>query len=1063
MSPRLTTLLLSLLSLTQLPAAEPLPDVVDFNEHVQPLLSEYCYHCHGPDSKTRLPEKAPLRLDLEEFAFEHRESLHGPVIVKGDPAKSALIRRMKSDDPDELMPPAKSHKIMKAEEIALLEKWVTQGAEYQDHWSFIAPTRPNLPKLPKELQAWTRNPIDSFVSEKLAAADLDPNPVEAPRRFLRRLTFDLTGLPPTPPELDSFETAWLQNQDNAVDAAITRLLQSPAYGEHYARHWLDAARYSDTHGIHIDNYRSIWPYRDWVINAFNKNMPFDQFTIEQIGGDLLPEPSLDQIVATGFNRCLATTGEGGAINEEYEAIYAQDRTDTTAAVWLGLTVGCAACHDHKFDPITQKDTYSFNAFFRNTTMSAMDGNKADHPPNIFVPLLAERGRMTQLQTEIELLDTQLKKRTAEGESDYQAWLTAAASAGLLPSPAAPDFHLPLSDLDQIVRGGPAGSPQEWPANFAHRAGPLGPAPIVSGPALPLGDYANLSAESAFSYGALVYIEGRPDGALISRMDTADNYRGWDLWLQKGQIGAHIIDQWEAQASKSISKNALKPQQWHHVMITFDPKRKASEAIAIYVDGTKQEVVVEQANLPAKNQINTKAPLVIGGRHGSGSVSPTSALQDFRLYHRLLSDAEITTLAEASSINTLLARAPGERTEADLQTIRNYYFASVDPSTIELAKQKAALSTELEATGKSGAVSLIMQEKPNSEAFAHILVRGEYSNQGDKVLADVPGILPDLPADAPRNRLGLGRWLVARENPLSARVTANRTWYYLFGRGIVETTEDFGIMGSRPTHPRLLDWLAVDFMEAGWDYQHLLRTILSSATYRQSQDISSVKLERDPLNELLSRGPRYRLDAEQIRDLALASSGLLINQVGGPSVHPYQPEGVWEAVAMKGSTTRNYKQDHGEALYRRSIYTIQKRTAPHPSMDIFNAPTREVFCVRRERTNTPLQAFVTMNDIQFVEAARHLAEEVLLTTPDQAARLDLIYKRLLARPPHEEELPVLQSTLQSFLDAYKAAPEEASLLITTGESPPHPTLAPPELAAWTLLTSNILNLDETLTK
>lgn len=1049
--------LLPALLLGSLPALAA-PEPVSFNNDIQPVLSEYCYHCHGPDSSSRKPKSDPLRLDRKEFAFLDRETLAGPVIIKGDAEASEFYRRLITPEPDELMPPSDSHKHLEPEHIALFKRWIEEGAPYEEHWAFIPPIRPELPTLPKELQDWPNNPIDHFIAARAHKAGLTPNPEQAPPRLLRRIAFDLTGLPPTTAELDSFDP-------NASAETLDRYFASPAYGEQMARHWLDAARYGDTHGIHNDNYRSIWPYRDWVINAFNQKMPFDQFTVEQLAGDLLENPSLDQIVATGFNRCLATTGEGGSIPAEVDVMYAKDRVDTTAAIWLGLTTGCSSCHDHKFDPLTMKDFYSFTAFFRNSTMAALDKNKADHPPNRFVPARADRSRWEETATELSATEALLQERQAANKPEFKAWLTAASDSEAIATPTTPDFHLPLNDTDNKIRGHAKGQTVEWQSSLKRRDGPLGPAPLLSTSTLALGDVASLSTEKPFSYGAMIYVEGKPNGAVIARMNEADHYRGWDLWLQDGRIGAHIIQQWPDQGSKTVTTKPLKPGVWHHVMITYDPARKPKEAIAIFLNGTKQEATVEKSGLPRKGsaKIITTAPLTVGHRHGGGSIKGTVALQDFRLYRRLLPPEEISIIAQASSINGLLARAPANLKPAQIKTLRNYYNSSIDPQALALRKTKDSLTTEQAALRKRGAVTLIMDDRKDQEPFAHILGRGQYTNLLEKVGPDVPNILPPLPDSAPRNRLGLAHWLVDRNNPLPARVTVNRLWHQLFGRGLVKTTEDFGIMGSRPSHPDLLDWLAVEFMDSGWDYAHLLRTIVNSATYRQSQKISPAQLSLDPENILLTRGPRFRLDAEQIRDLALASSGLLINQVGGPSVKPYQPEGVWEAVAMKGSNTRFYKPDSGDNLYRRSLYTFWKRTAPHPAMEILNAPAREVFCVRRELTNTPLQAFVTMNDVQFVEASRQLAALALTASPDFSIRLNTIYRRLLSRPPRKEERPILEETLQEFLSAYQDQPEQAGKLITVGESTPDPSLDPAELAAWTLLASEVLNLDETLTK
>jgi hypothetical protein len=546
------------------------------------------------------------------------------------------------------------------------------------------------------------------------------------------------------------------------------------------------------------------------------------------------------------------------------------------------------------------------------------------------------------------------------------------------------------------------------------------------------------------------------------MDSALNFRGWDLWLENGLIASHVIDQWPGSANKITSPEPLTPGQWHHVMITFDGSKPAPQTMALYLNGKPVKHLVQAETLG--DNPTADVPLRLGARSGDSSrVNGVVGLQDFRFYRRLLTADEIAALGGNGGVGRILAMPAAQRTPAQREAVYQHYLTNIDPPAKELRAKMAALTKEQQDLRARGSVSLVMQERPNSEATAHILARGVYSAKGEKVTANVPEALPPMPEKAPRNRLGLAEWLVARNNPLPARVTVNRFWQQCFGTGLVESAADFGITGSRPTHPRLLDWLAVEFMDSGWNARHMLRLIVTSATYRQSATIPPEKLERDPFNRLLSRGPRNRLDAEAIRDLALASSGLLATDVGGPSVKPYQPEGIWEAVAMPQSNTRSYKPDSGPALYRRSLYTFWKRTAPPPSMEILNAPIREVTCLRRERTNTPLQALVILNDPQFVEASRQLAAAALKAAAEPNTRLDYITARLLGRVLTAEERAIVTRSLDQALATFAAKPDDAKALIAIGATPADATLPAPELAAWTLTASQLLNLDETLTR
>lgn len=1037
--------------------APAIPEEISFNEHIQPILSEYCYHCHGPDAGTREPKSEPLRLDLESEAFVVRED-GKPVIVKGKPKESLLVKLMHEKDPEFIMPPPASHKTLEPHHIALLEKWIEQGAPYEAHWSFVPVKRPEISSADPEKPV---HPIDHFVREKLGPAGLSPNPPENPRRLYRRLHLDLTGLPPAPAAVEAFEKASATDPDGAVEKAADELLATTASAEHFARHWLDAARYADTHGIHIDNYRAIWPYRDWVVRAFQSNMPWDQFTIEQIAGDLLPQRTLDQRVATGFNRCLATTGEGGAIAEEYDAIYAKDRVETTSAVWLGLTTGCAACHDHKFDPISTKEFYSLTAYFRNTPMSALDGNNAEHPPSIFVPVPEDRPRWDGLTAEIGSAEKQLSTRKAAAGPDFESWLTRATLEAPREIDSTLVIHLPLNESEGPIRGTVEGQPREWQTSAKRVEGVMGMAPVISEQSIDLGDLGSFSREEKISYGGFVWLEGTPSGAIVARMNLEKSFRGWDLYLVDGRPAAHVIDSWDKAANKVVAPKPLEKGKWHHVMATFDGTKPGHQALSVYVDGVRQNAGSDPNSVGG--DIVADVPLRLGARHkDDAKLNGTVAFQDFRFYRRLLSQQEIAVIAESSQLRHILSVAADQRTKKQTDSLFQYYITNFDEPTRQIRTHLDGLKNEQSKLKSRGSVSLVMEEKPG-EPFAHVLTRGVYSDKGEKVGPGTLAILPPLPEGAANNRLGLAKWLVDPANPLPARVTMNRTWYYLFGNGIVETTEDFGIMGARPTHPRLLDWLAAEFLDSKWNYRHMLKMMVTSATYRQSGEVSPEKLEKDPLNRLLSRGPRYRLDAEQIRDLALATSGLLSTKTGGPPVRPYQPEGIWEAVAMPQSNTRTYLQDKGDKLYRRSVYTFWKRTAPHPAMEIMNAPSREVFCVRRERTNTPLQAFVTLNDPQYVEACRRLAETVIQASKDDHARLDLATGLYLSRPFTDSERAIVRRTLDDALASFRAAPEDAKKFIATGETPPAAGLDPAEVAAWTLIASQLFNLDETLNK
>lgn len=1045
--------------------AQPAQAELSFNRDIRPLLAEACYHCHGPDPGTR---KAGLRFDTEAGFFDPKS---GPTVVRGQPDQSPLYERLISKDPDEVMPPPESHNQLTPSQIALIKQWITEGAPWQPHWSFITPQRPELP-VPSTAN-WVRNPIDQFVLAKLEATGLTPAPEADRLTLIRRVTLDLTGLPPEPELLARYAphgtTAPID--DASYLQLIDELLKRPTYGEHRARYWLDAARYADTHGLHFDNYREMWPYRDWVVAAFNRNLPFDQFTTEQIAGDLLPSPTTDQLIATGFQRCNITTNEGGTIDEENLALYAADRVQTIGWVYLGLTTNCAQCHDHKFDPISQRDYYALAAFFRNTTQGPKDGNIKDGKgPVLVVPSTEDKPRWTALPAEIAAATTLKQQRKTAAKPEFDTWLSAATPDTLDDdlSSESLDVSLPLNEGagNEVTGtcGGPmtlkATGPVSWEPN-----GKLGPAPIMKlGGTFDLGAAGDFEKDQAFSYGAWIKA-GRNgvSGGIIARMDEKGGYRGWDLFQSDRAISVHIISAWPDDAIKVSTPNTvITPGKWQHVFVTYDGSGQA-KGVQIFLNGAAQPLVVNTETLKPDSSIRTSSPLRIGQR-SHVQVFADGAVQDVRVYSRLVTPAEISRIATVGPIRGLLAATTAKRNPAQQDALYEYYLTTRDADYQTISKTVATLEAEKAAIESRSPVTHIQQEKADSPAMANVLMRGQYDQVGEQVAAAAPAALHPLKPGSPANRLGLAQWLTDPANPLTPRVTVNRFWQEVFGQGLVVTSEDFGLMGNAPTHPDLLDWLAVEFRETGGDVKGFFKLLLTSSTYRQAALSTPEKIEKDRDNHLFSRGPRFRMDAEMIRDYMLAASGTLSPKMGGPGTRPYQPSNIWDVVGLPGADTRNYVQDTGENLYRRTLYNFWKRMAHSPNLDIFNAPSREACTVRRDRTNTPLQALVTLNDIQFVEAARQLAEQAL-KTPEATfeSRLNHISQRALCRPLRPQEIDILRSAHAELLKHYQEQPADAIALIAVGDSKPDETLNPSELAAWTMVCNQLLNLDEVLTK
>ena len=1015
------TLLIAILPICvdQASAADRLK--LEYNRDVRPILAENCFACHGPDSAAR---KADLRLDRRD------EAIKSGAIAPGDAEGSELFARINAKDPKEVMPPPATTKKLSQEQKDVLTRWIADGAAYQPHWSLIRPSRPELP--PVQDTVWAHSPIDRFILAKLEASGLRPAP-EADRRTLaRRLSLDLTGLPPEPAVVEAFVK---DPAPNAYESLVTRFLDSPRWGEHRARYWLDSARYADTNGYHFDNFREAWAFRDWVIGAFNRNLKFDRFTIDQLAGDLLPDATLDQQVASGFNRCNATTNEGGVIPEEYQVLYTRDRTETVSQVWLGLTAGCAVCHDHKFDPLSQREFYELSAFFNNTTQPTMDGNVKDTPPTVFVPSAADRPRWQTLAADLTGVRRRWEDRKQTAHTDFTKWLAAA-------DPKALEVMTPTGGLQLAAIDSPVGETPKPGETFESA------------------DSGDFEKDHAFSFGAWIKVP-RPglSGSVIARMDDRSNYRGWDMWLEGGRIATHLVHHWPDDALKVVARGSVSPGVWTHVFMTYDGSAKAA-GVKLYIDGAPQETDVHADGL--KQTIRSQVPLKVGQRH-TGSRIDQLMVHTLRIYDRSVLPREVGILAGASRAAALLRMPNDKRPRNEQDGVFAWWRTVMDPDSQKLRDKREALEAEDAAIKKRGTYAHVMHER-TEPALAYLLYRGEYDKRRDPVKPDTPDALPPMPANLPRNRLGLARWLVGPEHPLTARVVVNRFWQEVFGNGLVRTAGDFGVTGDLPSHPDLLDWLAVDFRESGWDVKRLFRMMVESSTYRQSAVTTPEKRDKDPHNRLLSRGPRFRMDGEMIRDAALDCGGLLVGTVGGPSVKPYQPEGVWEAVAMPESNTHFYERDHGDRLYRRSLYTFWKRSAPPASLDVFNAPTRETCTIHRERTNTPLQALVTLNDPQFVEAARALAQRALKHGGhNDDDRVDFIAQHLLARPFRPEEKAIIQTSLARLTASYQSHPEEAAHLLSVGELKADPSLEPLTLAAWTMLANELMNLDEFLNK
>ncbi len=1014
---------------------------VNFNRDIRPILSDHCFTCHGPDEQQRVGD---LRLDRRDVAFAEHDGQRA--IVPGDLAASMLVQRITSTDPEMHMPPKDSGRQLTAAQIQLLTDWIQGGASWSEHWAFVPPQRHTPP--PTQLQNWCRNPIDNFVLSRLEREGLSASAEATRHELIRRVSLDLTGLPPTAEEVSAFLA---DPSPGAYETVVDRLLSAPQYGEHMAARWLDAARYADTSGYQNDGPRSMWRWRDWVINAYNTNQPFDQFTIEQLAGDLLNNPSLEQQIATGFNRNHRGNAEGGIIPEEYQVEYVVDRVDTTATVWLGLTMGCARCHDHKYDPIRQKEFYQVFAYFNNIPESGRAIKEGNSPPYVKAPLPEELNRLQQLDSEIARLASTWKDLQVELKDTQRAWEANQSKERILADWSVTNglvshftFDDNLTDGTRSVEGNlTASSP-------SYAVGPLGKAVNLTGESLvDAGDIANFGYFDKFTIAAWINT-AHPSGTLISRMTPVDEGAGYYIHLHNGRLQVNFIKRWLDDAIRVESREPLPLNQWCHVAVTYDGSRVAS-GIRAFINGQPIAMDVKLDHINQSFAALTE-PLRIGG----GQSNFRGDIDDVRIYDRDLEPAETELLSVSQTVSEILALPREGRTTAQNLKLTQYFIdhqaATVIRST---AHQLTTLRRERRAFYESLPTVMVMQEMEQPRP-AHVLIRGQYDQPGEPVQRAVPAIFPALPQDAPNNRLGFARWLTSPIHPLTARVAVNRFWQQAFGQGLVATSEDFGAQGESPSHPELLDWLATEFIRLGWDIKAMQKLIVMSATYRQSSRVTPELQAIDPDNRLLARGPRRRLAAETIRDQALFLSGLLSKKIGGPSVKPYQPDGLWQEIA----TDTKYVQSQGDDLYRRSLYTYWKRTVAPPTMVTFDATSREACIVQRSRTNTPLQALALMNDPTFVEAARVFAQRVIEKTAGTTEdRIKSAFLMATARLPRADEMVVLKGRFDSSLVAFENDPVSAKQFVRVGEFPLDEKVNLQELAALSTVTSLILNLDE----
>jgi hypothetical protein len=1022
-------LLLVLLPLTgtsvRLLAANETNGTIDFNQQIRPLLSDNCFQCHGPDEEDRY---GGFRLDLQESALGEADSGERP-IVPGDPDASEVMLRITADD-DMQMPPPDSNKSLTPEEIGLIRQWIEQGAPWAQHWSFVPPKLSLLPKISH--MEWPRNEVDHFVLARLEQQGLVPAAEADKHTLIRRLCLDLTGLPPTLEQVDAFLA---DSSDAAYENLVDSLLDSKHYGEHMARFWLDAARYGDTHGLHLDNYREMWPYRDWVIRAFNQNMPFDQFTIEQLAGDLLDHPTEDQLIATGFNRCNVTTNEGGSIEEEVYVRNVVDRVVTTGTVFMAATLDCTRCHDHKYDPYTMKDFYSMFGYFNSLDGSPMDANKKDPAPALHVLSKDQQQEIAQLESEIQQVRQKIQEELAG--TVYQE-----------PADQAAGKRVDVEEEVIVDDDLPPGVKDDGGWKFV-----TAPLPVFSGEKSATRTATELS-QHLFQQAEKPWVIAE-DQILFTHVFLDPENPPQEIMLQWND------GSWEHRA------------YWGENKIDWGkdntPSRKRLGDLPELGKWVRLEIPVSDVGLKPGAKVNGWAFTQYAGTvywDKAGVVQRTVSYESQLAWEADQTETTAATLPKP--IQELLKVKSDDRSAAQQKQLQDYFVEHVwAPGREKFSGWHQAIKQaeqRIASIRKASPTTLIFRERKEPRP-SFILKRGEYDQRGDEVSRATPASMPPLPEELPNNRLGLARWLVSGEHPLTARVTVNRLWQQVFGTGLVKTAEDFGSQGDVPSHPQLLDWLAVTFTNDGWDVKRMMRRLVMSATYRQTSQVPPENYRRDPGNRMLARGPRLRLDAESLRDQALAVSGLLVDRIGGPSVKPPQPDGLWFAVGYSGSDTVRFKADEGpDKVHRRTLYTFIKRTSPPPQLSTFDAPSREACSVRRERTNTPLQALLVMNDPQFVEPAVALAGRAMDEAGDEVPQqLVHMFRLCTCRQPTAGELEILVSAYRDHLSTYQEDEESARQLLAAGTLQVEEGSDLPHAAALAMVGNLLLNLDEVIMK
>lgn len=1025
---------------------------ISYNWEVRPILSDNCFLCHGPDEASN---KAGLRLDRAEDALGAVTDGGRAVLLPGDPEKSELWNRIVSVDQDEVMPPPESHLSLTADEKAIIYRWIQEGAKYEKHWAFL-PLRSEVPVPEVADGGWPLDPLDHFVLARLEEEKINPSPEADPLRWLRRVSLDLTGLPPTPEAIARFQAGLADDPEAARGAAVDELLASSAYGEHLAVGWLDAARYADSYGYQSDQLNGQWPYRDWVIEAFNKNLPYDEFATWQVAGDLLPEATNEQRLATAFQRLHRLTNEGGSIRKEWMTENAADRVHTFGTTFLGMTFECSKCHDHKYDPIPTRDYYALMGFFNSIDESGLYDHTAKVPsPTLLLPKADQQKALEGARENLAKAEADYQAVQGAADERFEAWLVAKDEKLIMPDLEGRfDFDgIEGRAVPNVAEGG-EGQGQIGAVKVEDRG--EGKALVFDGDSgAVFANFFQVDRWTPFTLGMSIFDTERSEQAVVvaqKSFGTDVGYNGFDVMLEGGFLEARMYRIWPGNGIGVRTKEPISKDQWTHLTVTYDGSSRA-DGLVVLLNGKRVETEVLRDSMVKRVMLNT---------YGSGHFTLAERfrdrgfvggkIDDLVMYRRALSELEVRELY-----------APGEGREATREQWREYFGSAIDEGTREAAGRLMEARRALVAAEDAIAEIPVMEEMPKPRE-THVLARGEYDAPTDEstlVERASPTALPPMTArgEIP-DRLDLANWLTDPDHPLTSRIFVNRLWGNFFGKALVDTPENFGLQGSLPSHPDLLDWLAREFVKEGWDIKKLCRRIVLSRTYRQDSRTRSELQERDPENDLLARGPAHRLAAEQIRDLALASSGLLDTTAGGPPVAPYQPGGdLWrESNGMSPA----YRQSTGQALYRRSIYSVWKRTAPLPNMVAFDAGSREVCAVARGRTNTPLQALVLLNDVQFVEAARHLAQTVF-QADSVAEEIKRAFLRVTGRHASSEEIAILEKLHASEMSRFAGEPEAAKQVIAHGESKADPSLPVDHLAATTSVCLAILNLDSAIWK